>query len=250
MAADSRITYPKDPHNHWNLIFEDNVKKIYECEGLNVGISYWGRASLGGKKMLQILQEFQESLLSQNDNVDSIASKLTQYLGGMTPQIEKGVRMGFHIAGYVETKPKLRHVFHESWHNAGEFTNEDCHTESHFTGGYGFLEGSKILYRFRKDYPVLFNGDNLVANALFNYAPTLNPYCRIVPHLLKLDDCVELAKLIVSTSIHRLNYYFDQRMRSIPKTVGGPIYIATITMECGLNLMHYDPSKLELLNNR
>jgi len=73
-----------------------------------------------------------------------------------------------------------------------------------------FLEGSKILYRFCKDCPVLFNGYDLVARALLNYAQALIPHCSIVPHVLKLDDWIELAKLVVSTSIHRLNYYLTE----------------------------------------
>jgi len=226
------------------LSYQDDVKKIYEFRGLNVGLSYWGKAGFQDRTILQLLEEFERQSSRKSDDVDALAFKLTQYFQTISPKIAIGDRMGFHIAGYVENAPKLRHVFHESWHNAGEFTNEDCHVEYHI------YPGNKVSYKERKDYPVLFNGDNLIANMLFNYSRTLAPYYSIVPHELKLDECVELAKLIISASIHRLNYYFDQSMErsGIPKTVGGPICIATITKETGLTLARYDPRPLQPLS--
>jgi hypothetical protein len=137
--------------------------------------------------------------------------------------------MGFHVAGYVDSEtgrvPHLRHVFRSDWHEPGEFINEDCHIEYHLAP-----YGDKVSYRKRKDYPILFNGDNLVANALFNFAPMIRPYYNIVPHLLSLSQCIELAKLVISTSIQRLNYFFDIRQfQKIPPTVGGGVKIAQIT---------------------
>lgn len=40
---------------------------------------------------------------------------------------------------------------------------------------------------------------------------------------------LELADNILSLSIQRLNYYVDTELESIPKTVGGKIFVAKIT---------------------
>ena len=78
----------------------------------------------------------------------------------------------------------------------------------------------------------MFNGDNLVANALFNYASSIRPYYGIIPQLLSLKECIELAKLVVSTSINRLDYFFDIRKRDkVPQTVGGQPKLAIIDKE-------------------
>lgn len=235
MAADSRISYQLYPNNPDILGYDDNVKKIYQFETINVGVSYWGLAAFQGETVLEHLEKFDESHANKNDNVDSIAEKLKNYLESIEPKIKR--RMGLHVAGYVNNAPKLHHVFHESWNTAGEFENEDCHKEYHIRP-YGYT----VSYRERREYLALFNGDNLIANALFNYAPLFHPYYAITPLSLRLSDCVELAKLIISTSIYRLNYYFDQRMQQnkIPADVGGPIYLATITKE-GFSLEKYDP---------
>jgi hypothetical protein len=212
--------------------FRDKVKKIYRVKKkTNVGISCWGlaevrRTGVPNKDIVPYLAEFDHSSIERGDTVDAIAGKLKQCLENVTPPISS--RMGFHVAGYIDLEghraPHLRHVFRWDWHRPGEFTNENSHTEYHLP------YGDRVSYKTRKEYPTLFNGDNLIANALFNYAPSIRPYCGVVTHLLSLNDCIELAKLVISTSIQRLNYFFDLRQfRKIPPIVGGGVKIAKIT---------------------
>lgn len=239
MAADSRISRQLDPNDPWKLDFKDDCEKICQIEGTNVAISYWGQATFQGRKMLEVLNDFTEQKVKENDDVNSVAEKIKMHFEGMKDIVK--YRMGLHVAGHTKENPRLRHIFHEFWNATGQFVNEDCHIEYHLP------YGDKVLYRQPKDYPALFNGDNLIANALFNYAPQFRPYYAIIPHQLILHDCVDLAKLIINTSIHRLNYYFDQRMQynKVPKTVGGPIYIATVTQKEGFDLKKYDPESLK-----
>lgn len=236
MATDMRETLLDT--TTWEIIrYRDKVKKIFHVKKkTNVGISCWGlaeirRRGMPKKDIIPYLKEFDRSIAERGDTVDILAKKLKQCLEDVTPQIKSN--MGFHIAGYIEGNggkvPHLRHVFHSDWHNPGEFTNEDCHCEYHIPP-----HGDKVTYRTRKEYPPLFNGDNLIANALFNYAPSIRPYYGIVPHLLSLKDCIDLAKLVIGASIQRLNYFFDLRFfQKIPQTVGGRMSIATITRGTG-----------------
>lgn len=237
MAADSRIS---QRNADWTLCYTDDVAKVHGFRGTDIGVSYWG---------LPILDQLLivESQLTKGENINGVSEKLREHFEKIKPKISG--TMGIHVAGYVDGLPRLRHVFHQSWHRLGEFTNEDCHSEYHLQ--YGALSGSKVSYRESKEYPVLFNGDNLVANALFNYSSTLQPYYAIITHRLKLEDCTNLAKFIIGTSIQRLDYYFDlgtrQSLSSDTKTVGGPIYVATITRENGFVLAKYNPNTLTTL---
>jgi hypothetical protein len=52
---------------------------------------------------------------------------------------------------------------------------------------------------------------------------------RIQPDSLTLEECLELAELVVGMSIKRLNYYVDSESRKVPKTVGGTVLVAKIT---------------------
>lgn len=235
LATDTRETI-RDKYTGDIIKHRDGVQKIYQVKhNTNVGISCWGLAEVvsqgqSKKDIVPYLEEFDSSVVEEGDTVDTIAEKLKEKLEGVTPRIDD--RMGFHVAGYINSDdhkvPHLNHVFHWNWHGPGEFTNEDCHVEYHLPNG------NKVLYKVRKEYPPLFNGDNLVANALFNYAPNIQPYYSIVPHLLSLKDCIELAELVVSTSIQRLNYFFDlTQFQKIPPIVGGGVRIATITESNG-----------------
>lgn len=138
--------------------------------------------------------------------------------------------MGVHIAGYSDGKVRLKHVFHSVWHKAGEFTDEDCHLQYHLTD-----TGDEVCYRVRIDFPTLFNGDNFVASALFNYATQIQPRYYISPIELTLDDCINLAKFVIDSSIQRLDYFVDSRKfkKIDPKTVGGKPRIGIITVKKG-----------------
>ena len=221
LGADKYITYPMDPSRQ---VFKYIVRhKIYETKKTNAGISFWGLGDYAETEGVNFLKEFDENTLTKDDFVDEIASKLKEKL----ETLEIRMRCGFHIAGYSESsKPKLRHVFHETWHGKGEFTNEDCNKELHDS------LGNKISYRYAKDFPVLFNGDNFIANALFNFRnlDETRPYIRILPRKLSFEECLEVVALIISTSINRLDYYFDvSKYKKIEPDVGGGISILVIS---------------------
>lgn len=224
MAADSAMTevYPR---TNAILKITPNVRKIYHVSKANLGISCWGLAKIQNKLILDFLAEFEESSIDKTDTIDEVAEKLKNHLQNVTPKIQ--LTMGLHLAGYVKKEKKyvsqLRHIFHERWHNSGDFTNENCHEEYH-------QNGTRIPFSSYFSYPTLFNGDNAIANCLFNYIPSVTGGRQMIrTESLTLDECLELAELVVGTSIQRLNYYVDPQLRRIPKTVAGKIFIAKIT---------------------
>ena len=225
LATDMRII-KIDPETGEIINHLDGINKIYHVKKTNIGISYWGLAKLGEELILRHLKNLEEKKLDKDDSVDATAEKLKDYLESLSPPINDV--MGIHVAGFTKEKsnehPRLHHVFHWSWHKPGEFSNENCHEEYHFSNG------DRVQFNKRREYPVLFNGDNLVANALFNYAPRIKSYYRILTHKLKLKECIELADLVINTSIQRLHYFFDTRhFEKIKPTVGGGVLKASIT---------------------
>ncbi len=81
--------------------------------------------------IMKFLEDFDTDSLVAGDTVDTIAEKLKTELQSLTIPITRP--MGCHVVGFMDEglsrKPKLRHVFHEEWNDAGEFTNEDSHSE-------------------------------------------------------------------------------------------------------------------------
>lgn len=228
MAADSAAT-ERDPITNAITNIFPNFQKIYHLSKTSFGISCWGQGKVQNKLILEFLAEFEKSCVEKADTIDQVAKKLCEHLQSVTPKIQE--RMGLHLAGYDRTDgkpiPQLRHIFHERWHNDGEFTNENCHKEAH-------LNGKRFQFKSYAPYPPLFNGDNTIANCLFNFIPAMTEgRQRIQPDSLALEECLDLAGLVVGVSIQRLNYYFDSELRKVPKTVGGKVLIAKITSEKG-----------------
>jgi hypothetical protein len=224
MAADSAATKRDLATNEITEIVP-NFRKIYHISKTNFGISCWGLGTIQEKSVLDFLAEFEESSVEKTDSLDQVAGKLSDCLRNITPNIHE--RMGLHLAGYLrkedENVPQLRHIFHERWHRDGEFVCENCHIES-------LSEKERIEFPSYIPYPPLFNGDNAIANCLVNFIPYMTQgRQRIEPASLTLEECIELAELVVGTSIQRLNYFVDSEFRKIPKTVGGKVLIAKIT---------------------
>lgn len=233
MGADSRITRVYSPTN-MILSTQDDVLKIYHLEKCNLGISYWGLAELprgfdNNISLLNFLNEFERDTVEKIDTINDVAQKIKNELEEIQPLIH--TRMGLHIAGYFENEegeyvPHLRHVFHDRCHSDGQFVNENCHIEYHHNC-------QRIEYPDYVPYPDLFNGDNSIANCLFNYIPSIRRE-RIRTDLLTLEDCIELTDFVLSSAIRRLNYFFNIRDERIPQTVGGSTNIVKITHPEGL----------------
>jgi hypothetical protein len=224
LAADKRITY-LGPDGQ-PPFFVDDIEKVFHFTKASVGASYWGLAEIGPVRMLDFLSEFESSSLADNDDVNSVAAKLVSRLRDVTPKITR--RMGIHLAGYCrreETYPQLRHVFHEHWHENGEFTDEDSNRE------YYQQDGSRLEYRSYEPFIARFNGDNSIANALFSSIPRLTGR-DIILDLLGLAECIRLAELIVRTSGELFNFYFTRDQSRIIPGVRG-LSVATVTKEEG-----------------
>jgi hypothetical protein len=227
LAADSAVT-KRNPFSGDVEEITPHFQKIYRFSKTNFGISCWGLGKINGILVLDFLAEFEKSSVEKTDTLDQVADKLRDHLRKVTPKISE--RMGLHLAGYVTIEgkptPQLRHIFHEIWHLAGDFVAENCHIES--------LKPIREQFPSYRPYPPLFNGDNAIANCLVNVIPYMNQGSqKIEPASLKLEECIELAELVVGVSIKRLNYYVDAQYRQVPKTVGGTVYIAKITPSKG-----------------
>ncbi len=222
MGADSRITYQGRTF--------DSVQKIYQMKKTQIGVSYWGYVGFNDHKtVLEHLITFEKICVKTSDTVDDVSEKLKEYLQHISPKISD--TGGFHVAGCVNQTAdipyRLRHVFHETWHDVGEFTNENCHIEYHDS------RGNRVAFEKSRKYPVLFNGDNFVANALFNYAPAINNGFRINTDLLTLGEAIELSQLILEIAVKRLAYFFGPNQRRALPTTGGQIFISKITCKNG-----------------
>lgn len=233
LAGDRRISRELTDGN-WEFAERD---KIYGFRNGKMGASYWGLAEIREEETRistsKYLKDFDRKYVESGDDVHSVADKLKDALESVRPKIRK--RMGVHATGYSEDNgdkyPVIRHVFHESWNEPGQFVNEYCNTEYHL------LDGGKVEYPY-DPWRAVFNGDPIVPNVFFNYFGSL-PYGLdryIVIDKLSLNECVQLANLLVSTAGEILKYMYETReiLRKVPQVIKG-ISVAKITRVQGFN---------------
>jgi len=224
-ATDRRITRVDKDGNIKK--YQDNIDKIYKFSKVPIGASYWGLATVNSRTMLGHFKRFEETNVASKDDVNSISEKLKNYLESL--KIEDS--MGVHLAGYCrnddELYPQLRHVFHTSWHLSGEFTNENSNQEYHLE------DGTKRVYCY-EPFIALFNGDNAIANAFFNFLPNIYPNWkgRIILDRLRLRDSIRLAKMVITTSGDILDFLYTIDNQKVAPVVRG-LMVATITKEDG-----------------
>lgn len=228
LGADSAVT-TRNPLTGKVDGIKTGFRKVGSISYNRFGFSCWGL----GKINSQLLTEFLEDLYKEtfsSDTIDKVANNISISLSNITPSISN--RIGIHLAGYCSNNrgvpaPQLRHIFHESWHNPGQFVVENCHAESLTANG-------RVAFANYEPYPVLFNGDNTVANCLVNFIPIMtNKSQQIIPGALKLSECENLTELVVGIAIQRLNYYVDPNYALIDKTVGGKVTMARIIKNKG-----------------
>jgi hypothetical protein len=224
IAADRRYTIIGDKGPKYGF-----VNKIFMVSDLPVGLSFWGTSNFEGKELKDFLRDFNKKLVSDNNNVNSVADKLKNHLEDIGSKI--GDSMGFHIAGYCKNEegelyPQIRHVFHETWLRKGKFINENSNEEYHHSNG----NTTKYDY---DPYIALFNGVRDVANLYFNLLPNIHPKgTRIILDKLTLDQCMKLAKLIVTSSGELLEFEYFLDGTAPYKSVKG-VTVAVITPNKG-----------------
>ena len=226
MGADRKISIQKE--NKFETVDERDKIIIFEKE--RIAISYWGLATINGKRTSEIINDVYESL--DSISVDSISNVLKEWL----QKNKISSSLGFHVCGYLENLPKIRHVFHNKlYHYDGEACNEETNVEFHDTFG------RRISHTRLEDYIkyiILFNGDNSTVRSFLNSLPisvgeyTSSSGYRIDYENMNLNELVSFVKLLLGISIYMQNFLVGYRR--IGNTQGNGIDIVTIT-----------PSKIE-----
>jgi hypothetical protein len=219
MAADRKIS--RVVNNQIEDV--DSRDKLEVFEEPRIGVSYWGLATLNGIPMRDHLEKVKTRILEAHRvlNVDSFAQELEEYLHNFYPNHQ----MGFHIAGYQEGLPRIRHVFHVDWHNRNEFTNENSNMEFHDAQGNRIPHTSQENYI---PYLSLFNGDNIVVQGLLLLVPHFKGLNYALDYeTLNLEEAINLSKLLISTTIHLQSYL--RGYRRVGRTCGNGLDIVTIT---------------------
>lgn len=218
MSADRKISYYQNNH----FVDVGSRDKIIVLEDHKIGISYWGMATIDHEQIKDHVDKIVGLFNNHEEiNVDTLSEKCKVYFEQFEPQYP----MGLHIAGYVDGKAKLRHVFHEMWHDKKEFTNEESNIEFH--DGLG----RRIPHTIKEEHInliSLFNGENQIINNILNILPQFGGLNLAIDfEKLSLTDAINLSELLITTTIYIQN--FMKIYRNNGKNCGNGLDIVTIT---------------------
>lgn len=220
MASDSRQTISvqkTDPQGNMSppipIVSSDYAHKTFLLEKLQVGISNFGEAFLGGIPTDAHLKQFEEEVLIERDDAESIANKLLSFLKSKFPEADTS----FHVAGYKKKgKVSEPYIFHINIKRS-EFMRLNFRKEQNkvtYGASWGG-EGDIVLEILNPIWVKDKDG---------NFVQVQKP--PIPWDAMPLQDAIDFANYAIKTTIDTM------RFQARPKTVGGPIDILLITQEC------------------
>ena len=205
IAADSRTTIMRREQRDADgqrvaveqpLVLSDNARKVIALRKVPVGIGIYGTAVIQNRMADSHVADFEEAVLTDQDDAESVAGKLVDHFRGHFPR----VTVGFYAAGYrSEEKRAVPYVFHCN-------TAKEPHVKR-----INQDDGGKVVFGVAR------GGDTLIANRLIakDYLPIFSA--------MPLQDAVDYAIHVIRTTIDELR--FEPRFPS----VGGPIDVLVIT---------------------
>jgi hypothetical protein len=206
LAADSRLTATRtDPGKDGDttvqtrslLVLSDASNKLVELKTVGCAIGLYDNALLEGKPIDAHVKRFEEEQLTEEDDVESTARKLHDYLRSTF----KGASVGYNVAGYrVEDRISVPHLY------AGHTTRDDFNRVN-------FGSENQIQYGVSRA------GDTDIANRLVRKESL--PLFDAMP----LQDAVDYAVHLIRATVDTLR--FEPRH----PTVGGPIDVLTVTAD-------------------
>jgi len=217
MGADRLITIRSGTNFHPI----DSRRKIIALHNHGICVSYWGLATLNRIRMEQHIRNVERTVMNSGIfNINTFSSALFNYLTIYQPSNS----MGFHISGFFNNQPQIRHIFHETYHpiQGNNFTLENTNLEYH-----DINNGRRLPHPNRLDHLALFNGDNIMVNGLINYPPLLTRGQMSIPfNRMNLSEAQKLVELLIGATINMQNFVGIYRRRG--RIVGNGIDIFAI----------------------
>lgn len=244
LAADSRVTLTsQQKHGKETIVLPstfDNATKILHLRNLNhVGVVTYGLGALGQKEVRtpqSFLPEFEDRLNKEaKDNkklsVENFAKKLSEFFADQwkktkMPKKYTGPPMTFLVGGYDENAIYGR-IFQveipskpipKEWHKEKNQFGPVWGGQLNFT--------NRLIHGFDPDLlPIVKNFAKLSDNQMNQLRNLLQGKleARIPYQFLSLQDCVNLSKFLIQTTINIQAFYVGVR------GVGGSIDVAVIT---------------------
>lgn len=222
MAADSAVTTTYNIGTGRGYRVLTGVKKLQPIHYLNAGISCWGLGKIDGIDTDIWLEDFirtHSSINGLDDFAIALQNKLRQSVG----IIEKN-KLGFHLAGFVESGECEFPTFYHIHNGASQYASINEHIDpSLFNANQDFPAEACLPGLFK----ITRNGDYQLYAELFKmvenfFNSKVRPLGIEIPHPLSLDSIADYLRFQIKTvsEIYKLS--------NLVPGIGGPVTTLTI----------------------
>ncbi len=217
MASDSRQsvtiggTNPEGKSFNVETTNSDNVTKTFFLEKQGIGISSFGQDLLGGVPMASHIRRFSEELLKEQDDVESVARKLKNFIKKEFGEVDTG----FHVCGYKkEGKVSVPYVLYT---HIKQDKHERRNLKPDGSSAFGCTWSGQADILTNLMNPVIVNA-NGQQKVLRGVAP-------IIWDAMALQDAIDFSIYAIRTTIDTM------RFQARPKNVGGNIDVLVLTTD-------------------
>lgn len=213
MASDSRLTISNTRNVNGEKIFDNAVSqsdtnyKTFLAPN-NVGISYFGQATIDGIPISGFIDAFiNETLRNDTTDIEDIPNLLVTYFQNM----EKTPDTGFHVGGYKQVGHQRIQMLWRVFALTGQIENVVPDQQIH-----------GVIWDGEQDVMIRIINNNI------HFKKADDSYAQMEPHdipfqMFTLQDAIDFCSYAVRTTSDTMKFQLRY------KTVGGPIDILVIT---------------------
>lgn len=241
LAAESRLTLTaQSPNAHPLHVNFDNATKLlsFGKPNLSVGVVTYGQAAIGLRTAQSFIPEF-EAKLSEDAKrlpIFEFANKFSDFYmqqwNAVMPADYSGPNMTFVVAGFDEGEPYGKVYIIDIPRSPSPIAQHSASGEFGITWGGQREIVDRLVQGFDGRLGEVFSKLNLTPEQSQLLSPILAQIQLPIPlQALPLQDCVDLAIFFIRTTITA------QKLTVGLRGVGGPIDVATITRQDGLQFI-------------
>src|SRR5690606_18465730 len=233
LAAESRVTLTVNGQNGQpsHMVNFDNATKLFSFKAPHnhIGVVTYGQAAIGQRTAHSFVPEFESTLPDERLTVADMAQRISDFYmeqwNAVMPQNYVGPNMTFIVAGFNEQEPYGRVFLIDLPQRVQPIEQQAAISDFGITWGGQREIVDRLIQGFDvRVIPIISQTLNLnpAQQQQLNNLLVLNLQLPIPLNVMALQDCINLAKLFIRTTIEA------QELTIGVRGCGGPIEIAVI----------------------
>jgi 20S proteasome alpha/beta subunit len=246
LAAESRVTLTVKSEQSSHMVNFDNATKLFSFKSPHdhIGVVTYGQAAIGQRTAHSFVPEFESSLSNERLSVANMAQRISKFYmeqwNAVMPADYQGPNMTFIVAGFNEGEPYGRVFLIDLPRGVEPLEQHAAISDFGITwGGQREIVDRLIQGYDQRLISIIFQSLNVDEEQQQQLRTLLTQKLQLqIPlNVMALQDCINLAKLFLRTTIE------TQELTVGVRGCGGPIEIAVIKRQEELEFIKHKSIK-------